>query len=76
MTLVHMAAGYRHSCALLRLRIRDLQEARKKAGPAERAELEQRIRDLNTLYRDTSEVARVLEHYYDRRYRKDEHYTF
>ena len=34
----------------------------------EKAKLEQRIRDLSSLYRDTQETARFLERYYDRRY--------
>ena len=37
--------------------------------------LEQRIRDLTALYRDTREIAQVLERYYDRRYHKNERYT-
>ena len=37
--------------------------------------LEQRIRDLTALYRDTREIALVLERYYDRRYHKNERYT-
>ena len=34
----------------------------------ERSKLDQRIRDLNILYRETRETALVLERYYDRRY--------
>ena len=34
----------------------------------EKVKLEQRIKDLNTLYRETRETAVILERYYDRRY--------
>ena len=67
MTLLRMAASYRHSADLIRLRIIALKDAPTPAA-AERAQLERRIRDLNVLYRETRETALVLEHYYDRRY--------
>ena len=67
MTLLRMAASYRHSADLIRLRIIALKDEAKTAAPAERAQLE-RIRDLCVLYRETRETALVLEHYYDRRY--------
>lgn len=76
MTLLRMAASYRHSGDLIRLRIYALKDAAKTADPVEKAKLEQRIRDLSVMYRDTREIAKVLERYYDRRYAKDEHYTF
>ena len=68
MTLTRMAASYRHSAELLRQRMNELKEAVRTAGPAEKSQLEQRIRDPNTLYRETRETARLLERYYDRRY--------
>ncbi|MDE7220721.1 MAG: hypothetical protein K2O45_14070 [Oscillospiraceae bacterium] len=68
MTLLRMAASYRRSADLIRLRIIALKEAARTAAPAERSKLEQRIRDLNVLYRETRETALVLERYYDRRY--------
>ena len=68
MTLLRMAASYRQSADLLRLRIVALKEASLTAGPEEKARLEQRIRDLRALHRDTQETARMLERYYDRRY--------
>ena len=68
MTLLRMAASYRQSCELLRLRIIELRDRAKTADPAERARLEQRIKDLNTLLRETRETALVLERYYARRY--------
>ena len=65
MTLLRMAASYRHSADLIRVRIIALKDAAKTAGPAEKSQLEQRIRDLNILYRETRETALVLERYYD-----------
>ena len=75
MTLLRLAASYRHSGELIRLRILALREEAKAAGGDERGQLEQRIRDLTALYRDTREIALVLERYYDRRYHKNERYT-
>ena len=75
-TLLRMAASYRQSGDLIRLRIIALRDAAKTSDdPDERSRLEQRIRDLNALYRDTREIALVLERYYDRRYHKNERYT-
>ena len=70
MTLARMAESYRHSAQLLRERIKELREAEKTASPAEKSKLGQRIKDLSTLYRETQETARYLEHYYDRRGRR------
>lgn len=68
MTLLRMAAGYRHSCELLRGRMNELRERAKTAEAPEKSQLEQRIKDLNTLYRETRETAVILERYYSRRY--------
>ena len=68
MTLMHLAASYRHSGELIRLRIIALKDQARSAEPEERRQLEQRIKDLNTLYRETRETAVILERYYDRRY--------
>ena len=75
MMLLRMAAAYRQSGDLIRLRIIALQDAARTAGPEEKKRLELRIRELSTLYRETREVALVLERYYDRRYHKNERYT-
>ena len=76
MTLLRMAAGYRQSAEMIRLRIISLKDEARRAQPAERARLEQRIRELKVLQRDTREIALVLERYYDRRYHKNDRYTF
>lgn len=68
MTLSRMAVGYRHSCELLKERISELREQARTADQNEKSRLEQRIKDLNTLLRETRETALVLERYYTRRY--------
>ncbi len=75
MTLLHMAASYRRSGDLIRLRIIALRDAARTASPEERSRLEQRIRELTVLYRETREIALVLERYYDRRYHNNGRYT-
>lgn len=75
MTLLRMAVSYRRSGELIRLRIAALREAAKTADPEEKNRLEQRVRDLSALYRETREIALVLERYYDKRYHKNERYT-
>ena len=72
MTLLRMAAGYRQSAEMIRLRIISLKDEARRAQPTERTRLEQRIRELKVLRRDTQE----LERYYDRRYHKNDRYTF
>ena len=73
MTLLRMAASYRHSAELIRLRIIALKDEAASAEPSEKSKLEQRIRELNVLYRETRSTALVLERYYDRRYHADGH---
>ena len=53
-----------------------LKDEARRAQPTERTRLEQRIRELKVLRRDTQEIALVLERYYDRRYHKNDRYTF
>lgn len=75
MTLLRMAADYRSCGELLRLRIAALKEAQKQTSdPREKDSYETRIRELSAMYRDTREVALVLERYYDRRYHGNERY--
>ena len=71
MTLARMAESYRHSAGLLRERIQELKAAEKTANQEERSRLGERIRDLSALYRETQETAGLLEHYYDRRERRN-----
>lgn len=76
MTLLRMAVDYRQSGELIRLRIAALKEAQKQTEDMEeKRRYEARIRDLSALYRETREVALVLERYYDRRYHRNERYS-
>lgn len=76
MTLLRMAVDYRQSGELIRLRIAALKEAQQQTDdPEEKCRYEGRIRDLSALYRETREVALVLERYYDRRYHRNERYS-
>lgn len=75
MTLLRMAADYRRSGDLIRLRIAALKEAQKQTrDPQEKDQYETRIQELSAMYRDIREVALVLERYYDRRYHGNERY--
>ena len=75
MTLLRMAADYRRGGDLIRLRIAALKDAQKQTDdPAEKHRYEVRIRELSAMYRDTREVALLLERYYDRRYHRNERY--
>ena len=76
MTLLRMAVDYRQSGELIRLRIAALKDAQKQTDDMEeKRRYEARIRDLSALYRETREVALVLERYYDRRYHRNERYS-
>lgn len=75
MTLLRMAADYRRSGDMIRLRIAALKEAQKQTrDPREKDQYETRIQELSAMYRDIREVALVLERYYDRRYHGNERY--
>ena len=63
--------GFLNSHSKIRIRIL----SRRREHEITEAFLEQRIRDLNVLYRETREIALVLERYYDRRYHNNERYT-
>lgn len=76
MTLLRMAVDYRQSGELIRLRIAALKEAQQQTDDMdEKLRYEGRIRDLSAMYRDTREVALVLERYYDRGYHRNERYS-
>lgn len=64
MTIEELALEYSRSAALVRQRIRELEQALEQADDAERLQLEGRIRPLQAIYRDTRQVARYLERYY------------
>lgn len=67
MTIHRLADEYSQSAALLRGRIRELEERYKGTkDEGEQHQLERRLRPLRAMYRETRDVARHLEHYYAR----------
>ena len=67
MLLREMAKEYRSNTALMELRVRQLQNARRKAHTPEiRYRLKQRINCLQGLINESRKTIFALEHYYDR----------
>ena len=67
MNLYEMAREYRRNTALLELRVRELQVAKRRAGQYEvKYRLKQRIRVLNDMINESRLTVYKLEHYYDR----------
>lgn len=77
MTMKELAVEYRESAALLKARVGALQERLGAPGLREmdKLRLRGRICTLQSMYRDVTEAAVVMEHYYDRGYRRNERYT-
>ncbi len=77
MTLSEMAAEYRASASLLRGRITELRSQLDNGGMCEMDKLRLRLRidALETMFRETSEVAVNLERYYDRGHRRSARLT-
>lgn len=67
MQLQEMAREYRFNTALLELRLKQLQTARRHASQNEvRYRLKQRINCLQAMINENRKTAFVLEHYYDK----------
>lgn len=67
MQLQEMARQYRSNTALLELRLKQLQVARRRAEQNEaKYRLKQRINCLQVMINENRKTAFVLEHYYDR----------
>ena len=67
MTLYELSLEYARTAADLRRRIVELEQAGRTApDEEERRQLEGRTRPLRSMYRDVREVARHLEHYYEK----------
>ena len=70
-----LAKQYRESAALLKTRADRLVElVHGEMSETERYKMRIRIDTLMGMYRETSEVALILEKYYDRSYRRNERY--
>ncbi|MEA4994452.1 MAG: hypothetical protein VB060_11645 [Oscillibacter sp.] len=77
MTMLEMSITYRAGAEVLRLRIRELRQARQRqSDPEEIFRLTRRIAELEPLLREARELAAVTAHYYERGYHKDEKYCF
>ncbi len=76
MTLLELSKEYRAQSEALRARISELQLLWAQCQNERlRSALAERIRQLTAMRRETRDVAVLLEHYYDRGYRRNERYT-
>ena len=76
MSLQEMSRAYRDQAEVLRERIGLLRADRRREESGEvRLRLDRRIAMLETICRETKELAVLLEHYYDRGYRHSGKYT-
>lgn len=76
MTLLELSAEYRASADALRERALTLEHRLKEIwDPADRVMLEDRIKLLRTMWRETRDLAVLCERYYDRGYRRNVKYT-
>ena len=76
MTLLELSAEYRSSAEALRARALELEHRlREEWDPADRVMLEDRIKLLRTMWRETRDLAVLCERYYDRGYRRNVKYT-
>lgn len=76
MTLLELSMEYRAQAAVLRQRMGQLREAMEEDDALpHRQQLEERVRCLNGIWRETRDVAVLLERYYERGYRRNVKYT-
>ncbi len=76
MTLLELSVEYRAQAAALRQRMGKLREALEEDSDLpHRQQLEERVRCLNSIWRETRDVAVLLERYYERGYRRNAKYT-
>ena len=76
MTLQELAVEYHAAGDQLRMRLRQLRQARTEtADPVARWHLERRIAMLTELLRQNNALTELLEHYYERGYWRDGKYT-
>jgi len=67
MTVYALSLEYKQTAADLRCRIVELERAGKETeDEAVKHQLDSRVRSLRSMYRDTREIARHLEHYYEK----------
>jgi hypothetical protein len=74
MTLQELAVDYREQADRLRHRIQLVEELPARTT-ADRIAKRERLRLLESMRRDTRDVAVICERYYDRTYRRSERYS-
>ena len=75
MTLMELSVEYRDHARALRGRIVELKERQNGVEEGERLSLEQRIKTLETMWREARDLAVLTERYYERGYRRNAKYT-
>ena len=76
MTLREMSVEYRAQAQVLQGRIKELKTLRKTLQEEEeRLRVDHRIHTLQLIWREARDLAVLLEHYYERGYRRNERYT-
>ena len=76
MTLLEMSVEYRTQARVLRRRITDLElQWAGETDTTQRLVLEDRIRILETMWREARDLAVLCERYYERGYRRNVKYT-
>lgn len=75
MTLREMAVDYRREADRFRLRVRELRRQRRTANDNERFYLDRRISEMTAIQRELREISNLLEHYYERGYKRNGKYT-
>ena len=77
MTMTDLAAEYRQGASDIRARAMELSAhlTDRRLSETEQFRLRGRIACLRSMYRDMCESASVMEHYYDRRFKRNGRYT-
>ena len=75
MTLREMAVDYRREADRFRLHVRELRRQRRTANDNERFYLDRRISEMTAIQRELREISNLLEHYYERGYKRNGKYT-
>lgn len=75
MTLREIALEYRKEADRFRLRIRELRRQRRTAAPKELFYLDRRIANMTAIQREMRELSNLLEHYYERGYKRNAKYS-
>lgn len=75
MTLMELSGEYRKELPPMRRRIQSLKKEKETCLPEELWEIEYRLSRLSAIYRQTRELADLLEHYYERGFHRNGKYT-